>query len=162
MSGSHLSWVSLINLEADHCKNLYLLLKPLKASINERIYCAIMHFIGGIQHAISTSHFSCLSRVSHVHVKTVTNQAGDSLLMQKQLVPVYDKNQTSERPVRSESLKLWRTHYKSKNYCYLFFDLQLTGLIQNKNKIQQYQSILQDPRCILIQIVELFSARMYG
>ena len=41
------------------------------------------------------------------------------------------------------------------------FDLQLTALIQNEQKILQYQSNLQNPRSIFVQSVELFLARMY-
>ena len=43
-------------------------------------------------------------------------------------------NQSSERPVRSESLKFWIIHLNQKKYCYFVFDSQLTGLIQNKTK----------------------------
>ena len=41
--------------------------------------------------------------------------------------------------------------------------LPTEGMLLNQTyKILQYQSILQNPQCILIQQVELFSARMYG
>ena len=39
-------------------------------------------------------------------------------------------NQSSERPVRSGSLKLWWINLKQQKY-YFFFDSQLIGLIQN-------------------------------
>ena len=64
---------------------------------------------------------------------------------------LYNKtnNQRSERPVRCESLVL-------KN------NSQLTGLIQNKTKYCKIKVFLQNPQCILVQPLELFSARMYG
>ena len=46
-------------------------------------------------------------------------------------------------------------------YCYFFFDSHSIGLIQYEQNILQYQSTLQNPRSILVQPVELFSARMY-
>ena len=56
------------------------------------------------------------------------------------IITFYVKNQSSERPVRSESLKLWTV----KILLFLFFDSHSTRLIQNK-QIRQYQGIFIKP-----------------
>ena len=50
------------------------------------------------------------------------------------MVSVIARIKSSERHVRSESLKLWNIFKPAKNIAIFFFDSQLTGLIQNKTK----------------------------
>ena len=58
-------------------------------------------------------------------------------------------------------IKALRDQYSKNIVIKCFIDSHLTGLFK-MNKIPQYQSILQTPQSIFIQLVELFSARIYG
>ena len=71
-------------------------------------------------------------------------QAGQWLASRLTVICCEIIDQSSERPVRSESLKLWNKLKPVKILLFFYFDSQLTGLIQNNTAIS-------NPRCIYNQ-----------